>query len=130
VVDLVDRKQEKDFQKDVLITMNAPVDFSDPNTGRSYRLFQESFAGPWAPGDPIYDRHADAARDELYMSTLTVNHDPGRGTKYAGCLLVVFGIGTMFYMRAYFFKPRTRPNPPQAAGAKQQSVREPSMAAK
>jgi hypothetical protein len=129
VVDLVDRKRDTDFQKDVLITMNAPVDFSDPATGRSYRLFQESFNGPWLPGDAVYDRYASPERDDLYMSTLTVNYDPGRGTKYAGCLLIVCGIGTMFYMRAYFFKPRPRSPSSKSAGA-QQPVREPSMAAR
>ena len=41
----------------------------------------------------------------LYGSVLTVNYDPGRGVKYIGCLLVIGGIATMFYMRAYFFKP-------------------------
>ncbi|MBI3468320.1 MAG: hypothetical protein HY000_35400, partial [Planctomycetes bacterium] len=103
-------------QDQVLITMNAPVDFSDPQRGRSYRLFQEAFRGPFVPGDGIYESHyrglpADSqskVRDQLFMSILTVNYDPGRGIKYIGCLLIVAGIATMFYMRAYFFKPKTR----------------------
>jgi hypothetical protein len=107
VVDFVERESNRALQQDILITMNAPIDFSDPKTGRSYRLFQESFFGPIRPGSPEYDRYAGSlGRDEIYMSTLTVNFDPGRAVKYTGCLLVVAGIATMFYMRAYFFKPQ------------------------
>jgi hypothetical protein len=40
---------------------------------------------------------------------LTVNYDPGRGVKYLGSSLIVIGIFTMFYMRAYFFGPRRQP---------------------
>ena len=110
----------------VTITMNAPVDFSDPASGRSYRLFQESFMGPWSPGDPLYERFtsrpgrgsADPGVDKpdrLEASVLTVNYDPGRGVKYAGSGLVVVGIFTMFYMRAYFFGPRRSGHVPQPA---------------
>lgn len=103
-------------QDQVLITMNAPVDFSDPQRGRSYRLFQEAFRGPFVAGDGIYESHyrslppdsQSKVRDQLFMSILTVNYDPGRGIKYIGCLLIVAGIATMFYMRAYFFKPKAR----------------------
>lgn len=96
--------------RDVLITMNAPVDFSDPETGKSYRLFQEAFRGPFHPGDPTYDSNVSSSsdREHLYLSILTVNYDPGRGVKYLGCMLIVAGIVTMFYMRAYFFKPQAR----------------------
>jgi hypothetical protein len=102
------------LQKDVVITMNAPRDFSDPKRKRSYRLFQESFTGPHQPGDPIFEQfyreHPDLEpKEQLYSSTLTVNYDPGRGIKYLGCFLIVAGIATMFYMRAYFFKPKVRP---------------------
>lgn len=89
--------------------MNAPVDFSDPATGRSYRLFQESFMGPWLPGDELFERFTKNLKvrpDTLEASVLTVNYDPGRGVKYAGSGLIVAGIFTMFYMRAYFFGPR------------------------
>lgn len=110
VVDFVELDGNRALQQDVLITMNAPVDFSDPKSGRSYRLFQESFFGPIRPGSPEYDQYAgNTGRDEIYMSTLTVNFDPGRAVKYTGCLLVLAGIATMFYMRAYFFKPQARP---------------------
>lgn len=101
---------EQPLRKDVLITMNAPVDFVDPVSKRSYRLFQESFFGPITPDDPLYRSrfpHGDGP-ENWYASTLTVNYDPGRGLKYIGCLLIVAGIATMFYMRAYFFKPQPR----------------------
>lgn len=91
----------------IRITLNQPVNFSDPATGRSYRIYQEAFRGPWKPGDPEFDRLAGGGtRDELFLSWLTVNYDPGRGLKYTGCLMIVAGIATMFYMRAYFFRPR------------------------
>jgi hypothetical protein len=108
LVDLVDReKEDKRLQENILITLNAPVNFSDPGTGRSYRLFQESFRGPFRPGDPIFDDLVrDGSREQLFLSWLTVNYDPGRGLKYAGSLLIVAGIAIMFYMRAYFFRPR------------------------
>jgi hypothetical protein len=37
-------------------------------------------------------------------STFSVVYDPGRKLKYAGSLMICFGIALMFYMRAYFFK--------------------------
>jgi hypothetical protein len=99
---------------DVWITMNAPVDCFDPKSGRSYRLFQERFSGPLKPGDDFRGvRFEDlvppnSRKTELYESVLTVNYDPGRGIRNIGCLLICLGIGTMFYMRAYFFKPKAR----------------------
>jgi ABC-type transport system involved in cytochrome c biogenesis permease subunit len=88
------------------ITLNEPVSFADPGTGLSYRMYQESFQGPFRPGDRTFDALAGPTdRDELWQSVLSVNYDPGRGLKYFGCLLVVAGIATMFYMRAYFFRP-------------------------
>ncbi len=50
---------------------------------------------------------ANPDRDRLFVSILTVNYDPGRGLKYLGSLLVVAGVAVMFFMRAYFFKPRS-----------------------
>ncbi len=109
LVDLVDRENpEKVLEEKVLITLNEPVNFSDPRTNRSYRVYQEAFRGPFKPGDPIFDRvvAGESQRDELFLSWLTFNYDPGRGLKYFGSLLIVAGIGTMFYMRAYFFRKR------------------------
>lgn len=78
--------------------------------------------GPWLPGDELYERFVRelaeapgasgeqpaAPPDALEASVLTVNYDPGRGVKYAGSGLIVAGIFTMFYMKAYFFAPRKR----------------------
>ena len=94
--------------RDVSISMNAPVDFRDPTSGRKYRLFQEAFQGPFEAGDGssiVEVVYGPETVGERFMTILTVNYDPGRGVKYAGCLLVIAGIFTMFYMRAYFFKP-------------------------
>jgi hypothetical protein len=98
------------LRRNVLITLNDPANFSDPRSGRSYRIFQESFAGPWRPGDEEFDQlvPAGSKKDQLFISYLTLNYDPGRGLKYTGSLLVVAGVATMFFMRAYFFRRRTR----------------------
>ena len=90
--------------------MNAPVEFSNTKTGQTYRLFQESFSGPWKPGSVEYEQMVSATseKQELYLSVLTVNADPGRWIRNLGCLFIVLGIATMFYMRAYFFKPRPK----------------------
>lgn len=108
-IDLLDAKTGKVLNNDVLISMNAPIDFTDPYTGRKLRLFQEAFRGPFKPGDGVYEIiYPDGADGKAKaMSVLTVNYDPGRGVKYTGCLLIVGGIATMFYMRAYFFKKPT-----------------------
>lgn len=124
IVEFLDDSGEPLVDRPVTITMNAPIDFSDPASGHSYRLFQESFMGPWLPGDPLYERFAASMTeqnggeppDRLEASVLTVNYDPGRGVKYFGSLLIVAGIFTMFYMKAYFFAPKRRvaPNRPSA----------------
>jgi hypothetical protein len=90
--------------EDVLITLNAPVDVADPKTGRSWRLFQASFSGPWKPGDPEFEQLAgqDHSRDQLYLSQLSANYDPGRGAKYLGSLMVVAGILLVYCLRRDF----------------------------
>lgn len=105
LVDLLDTAGNP-LQQQVWITLNQPVSFSDPRTGRSYRIYQEAFRGPWKPGDPLYDQLVDPAsrRGELYLSWLSVNYDPGRGLKYFGCLLIVAGIAVMISMKAHFFQ--------------------------
>jgi len=111
LVEFVSRAGKPLVKQPVTITMNAPVDFSDPASGRSYRLFQESFMGPWMPGDDLYEKFTKAAKEKpekLEASVLTVNYDPGRGVKYLGSGLIVAGIFTMFYMKAYFFNSRRR----------------------
>jgi hypothetical protein len=103
------------LREKVLITMNEPLTATDPQTGRAYRFYQADFDFVAKPGDPRFDAHVyrddqfspPVQRDALYDSRLSVNYDPGRGVKYAGSLLVVAGIATIFYMRAYFFRRRS-----------------------
>lgn len=109
--------------KPLKITMNAPIDVVSPQSRQLYRLFQESFSGPYRPGDDEYERivNLDSEKEQLYYSVLTVNYDPGRGWKYAGSFMITTGIAMMFYMRAYFFKPSAAP---KSSAKKQRDIRE------
>ncbi|MCR5163269.1 MAG: cytochrome c biogenesis protein ResB [Thermoguttaceae bacterium] len=80
------------------VSMNQPVDISEPKTGQVWRLFQTSYGGPFLNRSARVDQ-----RDQFYTSTFTLRYSPGRGLLYLGCLLVVLGIGIMFSMKAYFF---------------------------
>lgn len=110
-VDILDRRAEIPLRQNVLITLNEPVNFSDSVTGRSFRLYQASFSGPFKPGDPAFESIAGTTpRDQIFVSVLSANYDPGRGLKYAGSLLLVAGVFVVFYMKAYFFtKPAEGP---------------------
>ncbi len=102
VVDFLDRGDPpQPILEDVLVTLNAPVDFTDPATGRSYRFYQSSFDGPFTPGDPQYEQNVvDRAKQErMFLSVLSVNYDPGRGLKYFGSMLLSIGCVLIFYMR-------------------------------
>jgi ABC-type transport system involved in cytochrome c biogenesis permease subunit len=95
-------RDEATLQEDVLIKLNDPADFTDPRTGRTYRLFQADFGKqPWLPGDAEFDELADDdhTRDEIYRSDLSVNCDPGRWPKYIGSVLIILGIGIVYYVR-------------------------------
>jgi hypothetical protein len=113
LVDFRDRwQQSKPLQQNVLVTLNEPLNFTDPYSHRSFRIYQASFA-TYKPGDEIFEQIVGGAdmRDHLFESVLTVNYDPGRGLKYAGCLGIVAGIVILFYMKAYFFRSaRTGPH--------------------
>jgi hypothetical protein len=103
LVDFLDRGNPPQvLRKNVLIGLNAPVDFVDPQTGRTYRLFQAGFGGdPVLPSQPAFDRlvAGDRSRDCVYLSRLSVNYDPGRGLKYLGCLSIVVGIMMVYCLR-------------------------------
>jgi hypothetical protein len=86
---------------DHVITMNEPL------TVQGLTFYQAGFANEGIP-----------------TSTLSVRHDPGWIIKYLGCALIVGGIFTMFYMKAYFQKTST---PAPAKVAKQPM---PAMGAK
>ncbi|MGQ9771119.1 MAG: hypothetical protein ACUVQG_11240 [Thermogutta sp.] len=106
IVDSSDNERLRLVHPKVLITLNHPANIVDPVTGRSYRLYQESFSGPFRPGHPVYEQIMGSrnGRPELYASTLSVNYDPGRGLKYLGSLLVVGGVIVIYLMRAYIFR--------------------------
>ncbi|MGA2229919.1 MAG: cytochrome c biogenesis protein ResB [Tepidisphaeraceae bacterium] len=74
---------------DHVITMNEPM------TVQGLTFYQAGFANDGVP-----------------TSTLSVRRDPGSFVKYSGCALIISGIFTMFYMKAYFQK-----TPAQAAAA-------------
>jgi hypothetical protein len=71
------------------------IQMNEPLTHRGYTFYQSS-----------YIRHRDprtGAEDGQFQSVFQVATDPGRGIKYAGCVLIVFGAFVQFYMRAGIF---------------------------
>ncbi len=52
----------------------------------------------------------------MTFSGFAVSHDPGLPFKYAGSIMLALGITIMFYMKAYFFKPRRRKPALETAG--------------
>ena len=101
------------IRKDVLICMNQPGLFTDQFTGRKYRVYQSGRQGPIGPlsTNPmdlwdfhyLYDKELlpgeTEPRDSLYKTILSVNYDPGRGLKYLGCAMLVFGTAWIIYGR-------------------------------
>jgi cytochrome c biogenesis protein ResB len=81
------------------IVMNQPVAVGP------YKVYQANYRALFDPrtGEPIRD-----GRRQVSLSGLAVARDPGLWFKYAGSFLVAIGIATMFWMKAYFFKPRSR----------------------
>lgn len=98
VVRLVDK--EKNIDEERVISMNEPL------THNGLTFYQSGF---------------NEAGHDIKTSTFSVGRDPGRGVKYAGCLLICLGIGIMFYMRAYFFKRATPPMDREASEATAQA---------
>jgi hypothetical protein len=88
--------------RDHRIVMNQPLVLGP------YRVYQTNYRVLLDPatGTPL----RDGARP-VSLSGLAVAHDPGLWLKYTGSLLVTLGIATMFYMKAYFFKPRRSNSP-------------------
>lgn len=81
------------------IAMNQPLSHA------GFNVYQTTFE-PLV--DPLTHR---AVQDEqgrpVHLSGFTVARDPGLWFKYFGSTLVVLGIATMFFMRAYFFRRPT-----------------------
>ena len=107
-VDISDREApDKRLAEDVLITLNEPASVADPKSGRCYRLYQSGFHGPWGRNHPEFLRRLGpkSKRNELFMSVLAVNYDPGRPLKYAGTLIILAGLVIVYYVRGYGHKP-------------------------
>ncbi|MDO5581491.1 MAG: cytochrome c biogenesis protein CcsA [Planctomycetia bacterium] len=107
---LVDYLPKKDYakispKKDLLIRMNQPGVFYDPMRNQNWRVYQDSWRGPFYPGDPLFDRIVNGSllngekipRSKISHSVLSLNNDPGRGLKYIGSLLIVMGTALLIY---------------------------------
>lgn len=88
---------------DRIVTMNQPLAHA------GYKFFQTSLV-PMDEPDPH-------SLKPVCVSVLTVSRDPGLGLKYAGSSMLALGIACMYYMKAYFFKPRGRKPAGAAEGA-------------
>lgn len=97
-VQVTDKSQGIDAQ-DNIITMNQPLSF------RGYKFYQTSL-------QPAGEDKATLK--PVNISVLTVSRDPGLPLKYLGSSMLALGIACMFYMKAYFFKPRGRKVPAPA----------------
>lgn len=78
--------------RDAVITMNQPLEH------RGFKVYQERYArlpGEWDDGGK-----------PVSTSRFAVARDPGLPFKYVGSTMLALGIACMYYMKAYFFKPR------------------------
>jgi hypothetical protein len=99
------RKDIVPLQENVLIKMNQPGVFTDQLTGRPYRVYQSSWAGPFGPQTMefqyLFDKELfpgeTEPRESIYKSILSVNYDPGRGLKYLGSAMLVFGTAWLIF---------------------------------
>ncbi len=95
-VQLFDKEEKLDGVRKI-ITMNEPLEH------RGLKFYQSTykFLGTY-----------DANGRPVSLSGFTVGRDPGLELKYLGSVLLALGIFTMFYMKAYFFKPKGRATAP------------------
>jgi hypothetical protein len=98
-VQLTDPGQKIDGE-DRVIYMNHPLDH------RGYKFYQSGYESLGFNPQTLRP---------VNRSTFTVGHDPGMFLKYLGTFMLAGGISCMFYMRAYFFKPRGRARTTPAA---------------
>jgi hypothetical protein len=87
--------------QDHVITMNEPLNW------HGYKLYQSELRE---------SGRVDSRQRPINFSGLTVGRDPGMFLKYLGSSMLALGIVCMFYMKAYFFKPRGRSPPVSANG--------------
>jgi hypothetical protein len=99
------------FQSDVSMTWpGSPttqehrIVMNQPLSAGGYKVFQANYRVLIDPTteEPLLDGNRPVS-----LSGLSVARDPGLWLKYAGSLIVVLGITTMFWMKAYFFRPRS-----------------------
>jgi hypothetical protein len=88
------------------IYMNHPLDYG------MFKVYQANYRALTQPRS--MELIVDNDR-KVSFSGLQVAYDPGLWFKYAGTALVVLGIATMFYMKAYFFKPSGKRPPDEEA---------------
>jgi hypothetical protein len=86
-------KDENILGEDRIIYMNQPLQH------RGYKFFQSGY------NLLELDQRTNKP---ISLSTFTVSYDPGLWLKYLGSTMLALGIACMFYMKAYFFKPRGR----------------------
>jgi hypothetical protein len=85
------------------ITMNQPLQYG------GYTFYQselDSVKTPNARGEEV--QVTDVRGRPVNRSGFTVAAHPGLWLEYLGSMMLGLGIFTMFYMKAYFFKPRRR----------------------
>ena len=71
------------------------ISMNEPMAHRGYKFYQMRYS---AIQDPHTGQHTGQ-----FQSVFQVGFDPGRPIKYAGCIILVLGIFTQFYMRAGVF---------------------------
>jgi hypothetical protein len=98
--DAVENVIFKNKESEQSISMNRPTTFPQswygPWLGVCYKFSQASHH--IIPGDP---EHSDPT-----YSGVQVLRDPGWFFKWVGCIMINFGIFTMFYLRPYFNRPK------------------------
>ena len=62
--------------QNLLVTLNAPLDFTDPRSGKSFRMFQTSYVRR----KPYLAARSFGIKlgEPVYVSGLSLNDDPGR----------------------------------------------------
>src|SRR5262245_3355749 len=95
------KKGDEEVRKEHTISMNHTLDHG------GYKAYQTELEPVIDPrtGAPLLDAEGRL----VSRAGRTLADGPGLFFKYAGSALLVLGIATMFYMRAYFFKRRTAP---------------------
>ena len=110
-------------EKDVLIQMNRPGVLKAPGSDKVFWAYQDSFRGPFKPGDKEFDDVVkggilpgeETPRDSVYYTIISLNDDPGRGLKYLASLLIVWGTALLVYRGKGPKQPKTSAEPSEPA---------------